>query len=68
MNKDAIINLLKESRVAYIDKRQENGNLWIIGGQELKGIVEIAKTMGVYFQFKPEGGKISKHKPAWWAK
>ena len=68
VNKDAIINLLKESRVAYIDKRQENGNLWIIGGQELKGIVEIAKTMGVYFQFKPEGGKISKHKPAWWAK
>lgn len=68
VKKDTIINVLKESGVTYIDKRQENGNLWIIGGQELKDIVEIAKKIGVYFQFKPEGGKISKHKPAWWAK
>lgn len=68
VKKDTIITILKESGIAYIDKRQENGNLWIIGGQELKGIVEIAKKIGVYFQFKPEGGRISKHKPAWWAK
>lgn len=68
VKKDTIINILKESGVTYIDKRQENGNLWIIGGQELKNIVEIAKKIGVYFQFKPEGERISKHKPAWWAK
>lgn len=68
VKKDTIITILKESGITYIDKRQENGNLWIIGGQELKDIVEIAKTIGVYFHFKPEGGRISKHKPAWWAK
>ena len=66
--KETIITILEKRGVAYIDKRQENGNLWIIGGQELKDIVEIAKTIGVYFHFKPEGGRISKHKPAWWAK
>ena len=68
VKKDTIITILEKRGVAYIDKRQENGNLWIIGGQELKDIVEIAKTIGVYFHFKPEGGRISKHKPAWWAK
>ena len=68
VKKDTIITILKESSVTYIDKRQENGNLWIIGGQELKDIVEVAKKIGVYFQFKPEGGRVSKHKPAWWAK
>ena len=68
VKKDTIITILKESGVTYIDKRQENGNLWIIGGQELKDIVEVAKKIGVYFQFKPEGGRVSKHKPAWWAK
>ena len=68
VKKDTIITILEKRGVAYIDKRQENGNLWIIGGQELKDIVEIAKTIGVYFHFKPEGGRISKQKPAWWAK
>lgn len=66
--KDTIITILEKRGVEYIDKRQENGALWIIGGAELKDIVDIAKTIGVYFRFKPEGGRISKHKPAWWAK
>lgn len=66
--KDTIITILEKRGVEYIDKRQENGALWIIGGAELKDLVDVAKTIGVYFQFKPEGGRISKHKPAWWAK
>lgn len=66
--KDTIITILEKRGVEYIDKRQENGALWIIGGAELKDIVDVAKTIGVYFRFKPEGGRISKHKPAWWAK
>ena len=73
--KETIITILEKRGVAYIDKRQENGNLWIIGGQELKDIVEIAKTIGVYFHFKPEGGRIKFYpqgsratngKPGWW--
>lgn len=66
--KDTIITILEKRGVEYIDKRQENGALWIIGGLELKDIVDVEKTIGVYFLFKPEGGRISKHNPACWAK
>ncbi|MCQ2505839.1 MAG: AAA domain-containing protein [Lachnospiraceae bacterium] len=65
---DDIISLLKKNNVKYIDKRQSNGALWIIGGDELKPIVAKAKTLGLYFKFKPGGGKLTKGKDAWWGK
>jgi len=65
---DDIISLLKKSNVKYIDKRQSNGALWIIGGAELKPIVAKARTLGIYFKFKEGGGKLTKGKDAWWGK
>ena len=65
---DAIISLLNECGVEYIDKRSEKGSLWIIGGDELKSVVAQAEKIGVKFYFKPEGGRLTKHRPSWWAK
>ena len=65
---DALIDLLEKHNVKCIDKRNEKGSLWIIGGKELQGFVDEAARIGVKFYFKPEGGRLSKHKPAWWAK
>ena len=63
-----VIALLKKNGVKYIDKRQVKGALWIIGGHELDPIVKQCRALGVYFNFMPEGGKQTNHKPGWWAK
>ena len=63
-----VIALLKKHGVKYIDKRHSNGALWIIGGSELRPIVEECLSLGVRFTFKENGGKVTGHKPSWWAK
>lgn len=47
------------------DKRPLGGNLWIIGGQELASMMSEFAARGVTFSFKPEGGKATGHRPAW---
>lgn len=63
-----VIDLLKQNGISYVDKRDNNGALWIIGGKELSDIVEKCRELGVNFTFKKEGGKATKRKPGWWAK
>ena len=63
-----VIALLKKRGVKYIDKRSSNGALWIIGGSELRPVVEECLSLGVRFNFKENGGRITGHKPSWWAK
>ena len=58
--------LLNEAGVEMIDKRDLGGNLWIIGGEELKPLVERCKEIGVYFSFKEGGGKVCRGRDAWW--
>ena len=65
---DDIIKLLEFHHVAYEDKRQAGGALWIIGGEELNEVVQKARTLGTNFTFKAGGGKQTKGKDAWWAK
>ncbi|MGN1027450.1 MAG: DUF559 domain-containing protein [Faecousia sp.] len=67
-NSGDIIALLKKCNVRYVDKRSRNGALWLIGGSELKPVIEEAKALGFYFQFKESGGKATKGAPGWWAK
>ena len=65
---DEIIALLNKRSVKYVDKRLNDGALWIIGGKELEPIVLEAKSLGVHFKFKEDGGKATKGQPAWWSK
>lgn len=64
----SIIELLESSGVQYIDKRSNNGSLWMIGGKELSDIAAKAKVMGYVFHFKENGGRATKNQPAWWTK
>lgn len=48
-----------------IDKRPMGGNLWVVGGVELKPTIDEWATRGVVFHFKPTGGKATQHRPAW---
>jgi hypothetical protein len=63
-----IISFLKRNSVRFIDKRQNGGALWIIGGHELDDIVKKAKALGYHFSFKADGGKQTKGVPGWWVK
>lgn len=67
-SKSDIISLLEKHHVKYVDKRANNGALWIIGGHELDDVVKQAKAIGVRFVFKADGGRATKGAPGWWAK
>ena len=61
-----LMGLLKEAGVEVIDKRQNGGSLWIIGGKNLKSLVERCQKIGVNFHYKAGGGKATKGQDAWW--
>jgi very-short-patch-repair endonuclease len=48
-----------------IDKRPLGGNLWILGGNELDAAMSELAARGIKFSFKPEGGKATGHRAAW---
>lgn len=63
-----ILSFLKKQGVKFVDKRQFNGALWIIGGHELNEVVNKAKALGCRFVYKADGGKATKSEPGWWTK
>ena len=65
---DDVIALLDYHHIPYVDKRKSGGALWMIGGEELGEIAQKARSLGVRFNFKAGGGKLSGGKDAWWAK
>lgn len=63
-----LINALVKAGIPYVDKRSNNGALWMIGGKELSAFVAECNNHSVRFVFKKDGGKATKGKPGWWAK
>lgn len=62
------IAYLKKNKIKYVDKRDKNGALWLVGGRELEPIVKECRIFGLYFRYKEEGGRQTGNKPGWWAK
>ncbi|MCK9858314.1 DUF4145 domain-containing protein [Paenibacillus sp. ATY16] len=56
--------MIKKS-LDIIDKRENGGALWVIGGWELKDILFALKNQGFYFRFARNGSQSTKRKPAW---
>ena len=64
-----MLRFLQASGVEYIDNRQKNGALWIVGDSQLSSVAQECKyRFDVHFTFKPEGGQCTKHRPAWWTR
>jgi hypothetical protein len=42
--------------------------LWVIGGIEIKDIIEQLSETGYVFHFKECGGKATKKRAGWWTK
>ncbi|MGO4373714.1 DUF4145 domain-containing protein, partial [Paenibacillus sp. MCAF20] len=56
---------LAEKSLSVLDKRNNGGALWIIGGWELKDVLFALKGQGFYFRFARSGSQSTKRKPAW---
>ncbi len=64
----AVLQRIAEAGGKIIDKRQNGGALWIVGGKNLEPAMKDFKALGVHFVFKAGGGKATGGKDAWWAK
>ena len=67
-DEDELIKALKGYNLPYIDNRPKNGVLWVIGGIEIKDIIEQLSETGYVFHFKECGGKATKKRAGWWTK
>lgn len=63
---NSLLDFLVANNISFIDNRQKNGCLWMIGGEELKEFADKCSAHGVTFYFKADGAKTTKHSPAWW--
>jgi hypothetical protein len=59
---------LQEKQLEIIDKRASGGALWVVGGTELATVMDELKAKGIAFSFAPQGGRASRHRPAWFTK
>lgn len=59
---------LADIHAEVVDKRENGGALWVIGGEDLKPIMQAFKDAGVHFSFKAGGGKATRGQDGWWAK
>ncbi len=65
---DELLQMLSEQPLEIIDKRPANGAIWVLGGPELSGLMDKLAARGHKFIFADEGGRVTKHRPAWWLK
>jgi hypothetical protein len=49
-----------------VDKRDKNGALWLIGGEELSPIISELKEHHISFTFAYNGSKSTDKRPAWY--
>lgn len=62
----SMMALLREAGVSFFDCRAKGDALWLVGGDELKPLVQACRRLGVYFHFRPEGSRATRRRPAWW--
>lgn len=63
-----ITDALRKKGLVTIDKREQGGRLWVIGGQELQSTLQPLQKDGILFGFTPNGSKSTNHLPAWYLK
>lgn len=66
--RDYIVQVLEELNIPYVDHRNNNGCLWIIGDRKIGSIFESFYEYSVVFHYKEDGGRTTKGEPAWWTK
>ena len=62
---ESLIKVLELKGIELIDNRIKGGFLWIIGGKELEGLLNLTN---IKLNFLVKGGRTSKNRPAWYIK
>lgn len=65
---DYIIQVLDELNVPYVDHRNNNGCLWIIGDRSISSVFDRFIQYSAVFHYKDDGGRATKGEAAWWTK
>lgn len=63
---DWILGTIIDEGLEFVDKRDSGGNLWVIGGESLKGLMHTLEKRGARFTYKAEGGRATKGRHAWY--
>ena len=63
---NSLHDFLVATNISFIDNRQKNGRLWMIGGKELKVFADKCSARGVTFHFKADGARATEYSSAWW--
>lgn len=66
--KDWIIEKLDGWGIRYCDKRNKNGCLWILGGDELSVYIKICEAQGYEVRYRVQGCREFPNSPVWWTK
>ena len=65
---DYIVQTLDELSIPYVDYRNKNGCLWIIGDHMLGSVFDRFVQYNAVFHYREDGGRATNGKPAWWTK
>jgi len=63
---DSLAAYFSAHGLLFVDKRTKGGALWVLGGSDLEPIMEALHEGGFAFEYAPQGGRATKHRPAWW--
>lgn len=62
------VDVLRSVGLEVIDKRPQGGALWVVGGNELKTLMDAFAAQGLAFTYTPGGSKSTGNRPAWFIK
>ena len=65
---DKLIQLIIDRGLTYVDHRNKNGCLWVIGGADLSSFAKECQRHGVFLHYIEVSGSATFGKPAWWTK
>lgn len=60
-----ILEYISEKGLKYIDNRDKNGALWVLGDWSVNEKLFPLKKHKIYFRYTKKGGRATKYKPAW---
>ncbi|MED3757626.1 hypothetical protein P4555_00960 [Peribacillus frigoritolerans] len=68
-NKESsLYNTLISKGLEVIDKRDKNGSLWLVGGENLQPLIDELKDRDIHFIYSSNGSRSTKKRPAWFYK